>query len=430
MEKKTIGGFIAALRKANGMTQKELADLLNVSDKTVSRWERDDGAPDLSAIPVIAEIFGVTCDELLRGERKSPSERMEQPEENTSTPKGEKQLQRLLKATLSQYESRTYIAMGISAVGLTAAMIGNLAFLRAVLGFLLGAIFFIVSIVCQGVFVRQAFFRVEDAEIDKSELSAFKRRVIELAERSLGLTVGMIGFTFPLILADAYVGLSLDNMLLFAIPGAALFLAIFAVVCYFLNASFLKKGVYSLSSKDEAIYWSNHKRKRSCATGLAAALVVTLLFHVFGGEMLWSASALVKGTTFHDYESFVAYMEQDVPHDSKWDGWYAPAEEQVAPSEGTIFDADGNPILSDEARTETLEDANGDVVCTYVHRNLEVTSVSYSPKDGTVLPITTRTDEDWLEATSLSNLITTIYCVLYPVEVLAAFLIYFRKRAK
>lgn len=47
------------------MTQKDLAERLNVSDKTVSRWERDDGAPDLSAIPVIAEIFGVTCDELL-----------------------------------------------------------------------------------------------------------------------------------------------------------------------------------------------------------------------------------------------------------------------------------------------------------------------------------------------------------------------------
>lgn len=76
MEKKTIGSFITALRKANGMTQKDLAEKLNVSDKTISRWERDDGTPDLSVIPVIAEIFGVTCDELLRGERYSPAERI------------------------------------------------------------------------------------------------------------------------------------------------------------------------------------------------------------------------------------------------------------------------------------------------------------------------------------------------------------------
>ena len=89
MEKKTIGGFISTLRKANGMTQKELAERLNVSDKTISRWERDDGAPDLALIPVIAEIFNVTCDELLRGERKSPTERAEMPEDNEISPKGE-----------------------------------------------------------------------------------------------------------------------------------------------------------------------------------------------------------------------------------------------------------------------------------------------------------------------------------------------------
>lgn len=68
MEKRTMGSFIAALRRANGMTQRELAERLNVSDKSVSRWECDDGYPDLSLIPVIAEIFGVTADELLRGE--------------------------------------------------------------------------------------------------------------------------------------------------------------------------------------------------------------------------------------------------------------------------------------------------------------------------------------------------------------------------
>lgn len=65
MEKKTIGQFLSALRKAGGMTQKELAEKLHVSNKAVSRWERDECAPDLSLIPVIADIFGVTSDELL-----------------------------------------------------------------------------------------------------------------------------------------------------------------------------------------------------------------------------------------------------------------------------------------------------------------------------------------------------------------------------
>ena len=69
MTKKSIGQFIAALRKANGMTQQEVADRLNVSNKAVSRWERDECAPDISVIPALAEMLGVTCDELLKGER-------------------------------------------------------------------------------------------------------------------------------------------------------------------------------------------------------------------------------------------------------------------------------------------------------------------------------------------------------------------------
>ena len=93
MEKKTIGKFIAVLRKANGMTQKDLADKLFVSDKTVSRWERDECDPDLSLIPAIAELFGITTDELLRGERNSPEAPV--AEEIKPSTKSEKQFKTL-----------------------------------------------------------------------------------------------------------------------------------------------------------------------------------------------------------------------------------------------------------------------------------------------------------------------------------------------
>ena len=80
MEKKTIGQFIAVLRKANGMTQQELADKLNVSNKAVSRWERDESAPDITLIPALAEVLGVTCDELLKGERITYTQQPEKKE--------------------------------------------------------------------------------------------------------------------------------------------------------------------------------------------------------------------------------------------------------------------------------------------------------------------------------------------------------------
>ena len=75
MTNKSIGNFLSELRKEKGLTQKEIADFLNVSDKTVSHWECDKYSPDISVIPVLAEFFGVTCDEILRGERKIPEER-------------------------------------------------------------------------------------------------------------------------------------------------------------------------------------------------------------------------------------------------------------------------------------------------------------------------------------------------------------------
>ena len=71
MEAKSIGKFIATLRKANGYTQAQLAEMLGVSNKTISNWENEVSYPDLSLIPVIADMFNVTSDELLRGEKNN-----------------------------------------------------------------------------------------------------------------------------------------------------------------------------------------------------------------------------------------------------------------------------------------------------------------------------------------------------------------------
>ena len=113
MEKKTIGAFIAVLRKANGMTQRELAEKLNVSDKAVSRWERDECAPALSLIPVIAEIFNITTDALLRGERKTQNaEEAEAPAEASVyiREKSNKQFQDLLRTKLMRLRERRMIS--------------------------------------------------------------------------------------------------------------------------------------------------------------------------------------------------------------------------------------------------------------------------------------------------------------------------------
>ena len=58
--------MISTLRKEKGMTQLELAEKMGVTDKAVSKWERDLSFPDINSIPKLAEVFGISVDELMQ----------------------------------------------------------------------------------------------------------------------------------------------------------------------------------------------------------------------------------------------------------------------------------------------------------------------------------------------------------------------------
>ena len=74
MEKQTLGQKIFELRKAKNMTQLELANQLNITDKAVSKWERDISCPDINTFPKLAEILGVSVDELLPANANAKAE--------------------------------------------------------------------------------------------------------------------------------------------------------------------------------------------------------------------------------------------------------------------------------------------------------------------------------------------------------------------
>ena len=71
MDQKKIGKFLKELRKEKGITQEEFAEMLNVSGRTVSRWETGANMPDISLLVDIAEFFDVSIPEIINGERKS-----------------------------------------------------------------------------------------------------------------------------------------------------------------------------------------------------------------------------------------------------------------------------------------------------------------------------------------------------------------------
>ena len=69
MDTERFAAFITQLRKERGLTQKELADRLNVTDKAVSKWETGKGFPDLKLLEPLARALGLSVPELLSGEQ-------------------------------------------------------------------------------------------------------------------------------------------------------------------------------------------------------------------------------------------------------------------------------------------------------------------------------------------------------------------------
>ncbi len=82
MDQKKIGQFIATLRKEKDLTQKQLAEMLHITDKAVSKWECGRSLPDNQLLKELCSVLNITINELLSGERLSSDEYNEKAEEN------------------------------------------------------------------------------------------------------------------------------------------------------------------------------------------------------------------------------------------------------------------------------------------------------------------------------------------------------------
>ena len=82
MDQQKTGAFLAARRKELGLTQQDLGIQLGVTNKTISRWETGAYLPDLSTIPELCRILGISVNEFFRGETIPPEELREQTDRN------------------------------------------------------------------------------------------------------------------------------------------------------------------------------------------------------------------------------------------------------------------------------------------------------------------------------------------------------------
>ena len=86
MDQVVIGKFIARRRKAKNLTQAQLAEMLNISDRAVSKWERGLNLPDSSIMLPLCKILGITADELLNGCERSETAAADTPEKADEKP--------------------------------------------------------------------------------------------------------------------------------------------------------------------------------------------------------------------------------------------------------------------------------------------------------------------------------------------------------
>lgn len=259
MEKKTIGAFIATLRKANGYTQEKLAEMLNVSNKAVSRWERDECAPDISLIPVIAEIFGVTCDELLKGERISNDNI-----EKTSKAKVEKQMKVLLTRAFSNYKMFMVSSLLMAVLGYVLCLGISYAFYRPIIGFVVMMLCVIPSL-CAAVFGITKFKTSIDNNDMLENVDMIQKRTIMNAFCSWNYNCfftifSSIMLSLPLILfKSAYLDsvLSIDSYITFALMIAFVLILLYFALIDMCRSKFKEKYVSGSDSLEKSAYKMN-----------------------------------------------------------------------------------------------------------------------------------------------------------------------------
>ena len=373
MEKKTIGAFLSALRRAHGMTQRELGDRLFVSDKTISRWERDECAPDLSLIPEIADIFGVTADELLRGERKVPTipEAATSPENNSpkKDARSERQFKRLLDRRLTKYNNLSLASIGLGLLGLIVAAILNLGVLRAYIAFGVSLIFFLGAAICQLCFASTLRMK-EDEEDDTDDrrqlLSEFNEQILLKAKNVLWLHFELLAFCLPLTMAgDAYYGLNLESWLGFGLLFAATGLIVWhSVYVFFVRSLLTRRGLLSDTNTT-----GSQRRLLGRTLGLCLVVGIAALLCV-GVVQSLDTEVFVKPYVFDNQEDFIEFMATKDPGDEE-DGIFVNVESiPVAPyNPETEQDEDiKEEFRDDEHLRDYVCDKNGEVLFSYINR--------------------------------------------------------------
>ena len=303
MSKQTTGEFLATLRKAHGYTQSEVAEKLNISDRTLSSWETDRTLPDLLLLPTIADIYGVTVDEILRGERAAETENNKISEQALLSSR---------KNHFGKFLAQSTLIYGISIIGtfvllLTSVILPYTAsplWLNILMG-VLGGICIAICMVLMFYFeyklrVKEGIILLDDLTPENNTLLlGAKRKIVNLT-----LIIALILFIVVFVLLMEFIFLwlyILPFILLIVYSVACIALLLFALI-------YRKTNILAYGTEEQIGVLKANKKFAAKVFGFGTIPAVMLL-------ILCTVSCLflqVKETTYYentDFEEFRTYAQ-------------------------------------------------------------------------------------------------------------------------
>lgn len=304
MDKKTMGTFLAALRKAHGYTQQEVADKLNISNKTVSKWERDEGCPEIMMLPAIAELYNVTVDEILRGERI-----IKQENEQTNEEKTEKRAKYILDKTFSRFTNLSFIAIALGMLATVLALLTrelNYTYATETVCILLTVIISCAAVIIQLVAFNnfRTNFNAEDNIINEKITVKTKKKALVY----LCITIGIVIFAILWLIAV------INLMELYSLIPTHIFISCATTLAVYV----VMYRVMRLNEADKTALppeFQAYRKKHLKTTSIIISVVMTVcIIFPFAGEIIDSIMS-GSGFSFSDAAEYNYDSVEDAEND-------------------------------------------------------------------------------------------------------------------
>lgn len=310
MARKSIGEFLSGLRRANGFTQREVADKLNVSNRTLSSWETDRTIPDVLILPALADLYGVTVDEILRGERRD--------ERLTEISDGAKRSAR--KNRYGKFITKLFLFGLLAFMGSVLIAVGGILTLYSNSPLWLDIIILVIGAACAVVFSALVFYfrhatACAEGIILKEDLSGDNEAFILNVKNKTALFLAVL--SLPLLICGIIIGLLLifDPPLYFtygslvylvrylrvgflcAYIAVALILLVCAVVLYCRNISKL--------GNDTQIQTHRYNTKllaKTCGFGVILPVILAIIWVVLHFTCRYGVNVLYAEKDFGKFK--------------------------------------------------------------------------------------------------------------------------------